>query len=142
MTTPYATWRELLRQLLGVAWDDPDELVLDRLRATVERDDPSLVPWLPLLADALGAEAPASHEVAELAPEFRAARLHEVVLRFLRRQLPVWALIEVADAHMMDQASAELVEALSRELPLLPWLVVVSRRDRMNASVAGETSSA
>ena len=30
----------------------------------------------------------------------------------------------------MDTASAELVEALARELPLLPWLVVVSRRDR------------
>ena len=68
--------------------------------------------------------------VEQLAPEFRAARLREVVLRFMRRQLPAWALIEVADAHLMDTASAELVEALARELPLLPWLVVVSRRDR------------
>jgi len=124
--TPYATWRELLRQLLGVAGD----AVLARLRETLERDDPSLLPWLPLLGDVLDVEAPASPSVDQLAPEFRAARLREVVLRFMRRQLPAWALIEIADAHLMDAASAELVAALAHELPLLPWLVVVSRRDR------------
>ena len=136
MTTPYATWRELLRQLLGVAWDAPEDVVLQRLRATLERDDPSLLPWLPLLADAFDVDAPASQAVDQLAPEFRAARLREVVLRFIRRQLPAWALIEVADAHLMDKASAELVEALARELPLLPWLVVVSRRDRKSGFTA------
>jgi class 3 adenylate cyclase/tetratricopeptide (TPR) repeat protein len=135
-TTPYATWRELLRQLLGVTWEDPEDVVLAALQATLERDDPSLLPWLPLLADAFDVEAPASHAVDQLAPEFRAARLREVVLRFLRRQLPAWALIEVADAHLMDSASAELMEALARELPLLPWLAVVSRRDRKGGFTA------
>jgi tetratricopeptide (TPR) repeat protein len=42
----------------------------------------------------------------------------------------------VADAHLMDTASAELVEALARELPLLPWLLVVSRRDRKGGFTA------
>ncbi len=136
MTTPYATWRELLRQVLGVTWDDSEQVVLERLHATVERDDPSLLRWLPLLADALDVEAPSSEAVDQLAPEFRAARLREVVLRFMRRQLPAWALIELADAHMMDRASAELVAALARELPLLPWVVVVSRRDRTTGFTA------
>ena len=136
MTTPYATWRELLRQLLGVAWEDPEDVVLARLQATIERDDPSLVPWLPLLADAFDVEAPPSQAVDQLAPEFRGARLREVVLRFMRHQLPAWGLIEIADAHLMDTASAELVEALSRELPLLPWLAVVSRRDRKTGFTA------
>src|SRR5215207_2944815 len=136
MTTPYATWRELLRLLLGVAWDDPDDVVLARLEVTLERDDRSLLPWVPLLGDALDVEAPPSREVEELAPEFRAARLREVVLRFMRRQLPAWALIEVADAHLMDAASAELLEALARELPLLPWMVVISRRDRAGGFTA------
>ena len=135
-STPYATWRELLRQLLGVAWDDPDDVVLARLEATLERDDRSLLPWLPLLADAFDVEAPSSPEVDQLATEFRAARLHEVVLRFMRRQLPAWALIELADAHLMDTASAELLDALARELPLLPWLAVVSRRDRASGFTA------
>ncbi|HKH16336.1 MAG TPA: adenylate/guanylate cyclase domain-containing protein [Solirubrobacteraceae bacterium] len=136
MTTPYATWRQLLRDLLGVAGDDTEEVVLARLRATLERDDQSLLPWLPLLADAFDAEAPASPAVDQLSPDFRAARLREVVLRFMRRQLPGWALVEVADAHLMDAASAELVEALARELPLLPWVVVVSRRDRKRGFTA------
>ena len=129
MTTPYATWRELLRQLIGVAWDEADDVVLARLRETLERGDPSLLPWLSLLADAFDVEAPAGKAVEQLSPEFRAARLREVVLRFIRHELPAWALIEVADAHLMDTASAELVEALARELPLLPWVMVVSRRD-------------
>src|SRR5215207_2423821 len=136
MTTPYATWRQLLRDLLGVAGDDTEEVVLARLRATLERDDQSLLPWLPLLADAFDVEAPASPAVDQLSPDFRAARLREVVLRFMRRQLPGWALIEVADTHLMDAASAELVEALARELPLLPWVVVVSRRDRKRGFTA------
>jgi class 3 adenylate cyclase/tetratricopeptide (TPR) repeat protein len=136
MTTPYATWRELLRQLLGVAWDEADDVVLARLRATLERDDPSLLPWLSLLADAIDVEAPPSQAVEQLAPEFRAARLREVVLRFMRRQLPAWGLIELADVHLMDTASAELVEALARELPLLPWVAVVSRRDRKGGFTA------
>jgi class 3 adenylate cyclase/tetratricopeptide (TPR) repeat protein len=128
--TPYRTWRDLLRQVLGAASDDPDDLVHERLRATLERDDPSLLAWLPLLAIALDIEVPGTAAVEQLAPDFRTARLHEVVLRFLRRQLPGWALIELAEVHLMDAASAALVQALAGELPLLPWLVVVSRRDR------------
>jgi class 3 adenylate cyclase/tetratricopeptide (TPR) repeat protein len=136
MTTPYRAWRELLRQLLGVTWEDPDEVVVERLRATLERDDPSLIEWLPLLAIVFDVNVESTRAVDQLAPEFRTARLHEVVLRFVRRQLPAWALIEIAEAHLIDTASAELVQALTRELPLLPWLVVVSRRDRDTGFVA------
>ena len=127
--TSYSTASELLRKLLELGFEDPDELVAARLQRTLVADDPVLLPWLPLLAIAAGAAAPSTPEFEQLAPDFRAAKLHEVVLRFLRRQLPGWALIEVEDAHFMDEASAQLILALSRELPLLPWLVVVTRRD-------------
>jgi class 3 adenylate cyclase/tetratricopeptide (TPR) repeat protein len=127
-STPYRTIRDLLRQVLGVASED-DDIVERRLRATLERDDPALLEWLPLLAIALDLEVSMTPSVEHLAPEFRAARLHEVALRFMRRQLPVWALIEVSEAHLMDHASAELLRELARELPLLPWLMVVARRD-------------
>jgi class 3 adenylate cyclase/tetratricopeptide (TPR) repeat protein len=129
-TTPYATWSELLRKLLGLGLEEADHVVAAALRTAVEADDPTLEPWLPLLAVAAGAEAPTTPEVEQLAPDFRSAKLHEVVLRFLRRQLPGWALIEIEDAHLMDEASTQLILALARELPLLPWLVVVTRRDR------------
>jgi class 3 adenylate cyclase/tetratricopeptide (TPR) repeat protein len=128
--TPYSTWSELLRKLIGLGLDDADHEVAARLLAVIAADDPVLAPWLPLLAVAAGAEADSTPEVEQLAPDFRAAKLHEVVLRFLRRQLPGWALIEIEDAHLMDEASTQLILALARDLPLLPWLVVVTRRDR------------
>ena len=62
----YAGWRDLLRQLLGIARDDPDALVVDRLRAELEPSQPDLLPWLPLLAIAAGAEAAPTREVEEL----------------------------------------------------------------------------
>ena len=127
--TPYRAWRGLLRELAGVGWEDPDEAVLERLRRTLTAEDPALLPWLPLLAIAFDMDAPATAEVEQLAPAFRAPKLREVILRFVRGRLPGWALIEFEDAHLMDEASAELMHTLEQELPLLPWLVVVTRRD-------------
>ena len=134
--TPYRAWRGLLRELAGVAWEDPDEVALERLRRTLTEEDPALLPWLPLLAIAFDVDAPATAEVEQLAPAFRAPKLREVILRFVRGRLPGWALIEFEDAHLMDEASAELLHALEQELPLLPWLVVVTRRDTESGFVA------
>ena len=91
---------------------------------------------MPLLAIPLGADLPPTAEVAELAPGFRRARLHEVVLRFLRARLPQPALIEIEDAHQMDAASADLLHAVTAELDELPWLVVTARRDVRGGFVA------
>ena len=38
--TPYSAWRGLLRQLLGVASDAPEQVVADRLRAEIEANTP------------------------------------------------------------------------------------------------------
>ena len=38
--TPYFPWRELLRQLLGVDWDDSEAQVRERLEAEVRRTEP------------------------------------------------------------------------------------------------------
>jgi class 3 adenylate cyclase/tetratricopeptide (TPR) repeat protein len=128
-STPYAAWRELLRPLVGAGWDDGDEVVVERLRACVEGCDPALLPWLPLLAIAIDADAPPTPETEALADEFRRARLHEAVVWFLRRVLSGPTLIELGDAHLMDHASADLLAAVARELAEAPWLVVLTRRD-------------
>ena len=104
--TPYSAWRDLLRQLLEVGWDDPEERVLARLGAEIERTAPELLAWLPLLAIVLDVEVPSTTEVDQLAAESRAAKLHEVVLRFLRPALVVPTIVEVEQAHLMDAASA------------------------------------
>src|SRR5947208_14750168 len=85
---PYVAWRDPLRQLLGLTWEDSDQAVVDRLRSHLESSQPDLLPWLPLLAIAMGADAAVTREVDELVPEARAAKLHEAVLCLLAPALP------------------------------------------------------
>ena len=127
--TPYVAWRDPLRQLLGVGSEDQEELVLTRLRTELERGQPDLLPWLPLLAIALGVAAPSSTEVDELAADARVAKLHEVVLRFLGGELVVPTIFQFEHAHHMDAASAALLDALAQGLGSSAWVVLITRRD-------------
>src|SRR5262249_6877769 len=126
---PYVAWRDPLRQLLGLTWEDADKAVVDRLRSYVDASQPDLAPWLPLLAIATGAEAPATREVQELVPEARAKRLQESVLALLAPALATPTLVQIEHAHLMDEASAALLRALSKALPSSSWLVIATRRD-------------
>jgi tetratricopeptide (TPR) repeat protein len=134
--TPYASWRDPLRQLLGLSWNDSDDVVLARLRHELDTHHPDLRPWLPLLAIALDAEAPSTPEVDQLAPDFRAAKLHEVVLLFLAPAFAIPTLVQVEHAHQLDAASASLLEALAGELERSSWLVLVTRREAEQGFVA------
>jgi class 3 adenylate cyclase/tetratricopeptide (TPR) repeat protein len=127
--TPYSTWRDLLRQLLDLGWDDPDGTVLARVKDEIERTQPDMSSWLPLLAIVLDVEVPPTTEVDQLAPESRAAKLHEVVLRFLGPRLVVPTIVEVEHAHLMDAASAALFQTLAAELGSSAWVVLLTRRD-------------
>ncbi len=129
VTTPYIVWRELLRTAIDVRWEDPDAVVLERLRARVAAVAPELAPWIPLLALVLDLDPPLTPEVQALAPEFRRARLHEVVIAFLRALLPGPAVLRIDDGQHLDEASADLLTALARELHAVPWLVLVARRE-------------
>jgi class 3 adenylate cyclase/tetratricopeptide (TPR) repeat protein len=128
-STPYALWRELLREMLDLSWEDGDEVVVERLRSSVESTDPELLPWLPLLGDAIDAEVPSTPEVDEIAPEFRRPKLHEILGRFLAGLLVSPILIQVEDAHLMDPASSEALASLTISLDERPWLIAVARRD-------------
>ncbi|MDQ6606563.1 MAG: AAA family ATPase [Actinomycetota bacterium] len=126
---PYVAWRDPLRQLLGLTWEDADEVVLEHLRLTLQREQPELLPWLPLLAIAVSARSPSTAEVDQLSTEFRAAKLHEVVIRFLEPALATPTLVEIEHAHLMDEASSALLRALAGKLRDTSWLVLVTRRD-------------
>ena len=121
---PYIHSREMLRQLLALRWDDPDEVVLAWLRDTVTAE---LEPWLPLLAIALGVEAPSTREVEELAADAREAKLHDVLTRFLADAFAVPTLLQVEHTELMDEASAALLEALAEHLPRSSWLIIATR---------------
>ena len=49
-STPYAVWRELLRESMGFGRDDADTDIAERLRGEVAASAPDLMPWLPLIA--------------------------------------------------------------------------------------------
>ena len=112
--------------------------MLARLRDEVDRTAPDLLAWLPLIAIVLDVDVSSTTEVDQLAAESRAAKLHEVVLRFLGPALVVPTIVEFEQAHLMDAASAALLGALERELGTSAWLVIVTRREETKGLTLSE----
>ena len=127
-SSPYLSWRDLLRQLMDIGWEDADDVVVERLYMEVSSRDPDLLPWLPLIAVVFDADLPASLEIELLPEENRRAKLHEVLERFLELVLDGPALIEIEDAHHIDEASADLLRHLVRRADEHPWLFVIASR--------------
>jgi tetratricopeptide (TPR) repeat protein len=128
-STPYVAWRDILRELSGLAWEDSTEVVIERLGALVRQRAPDLVPWLPLIAVTADAEMPPTPQVADLAPEFVRPKLHEMVEAFLRATNRAPTLFVLEDAHSMDRASADLLSAIAAaETGPRHWLFIVCRR--------------
>jgi class 3 adenylate cyclase/predicted ATPase len=128
-TVPYVVWRDILRQLLGLHWDDPDDVVTAAILTRVEASGGELLPWLPLLAIAFDVRVPMTQEVSELAVDYREAKLHEVMLEFLKPLLAAPTLVQIEHAHFMDEASAALLAAVARQIESSGWVITVTRRD-------------
>ncbi|HWH93871.1 MAG TPA: adenylate/guanylate cyclase domain-containing protein [Baekduia sp.] len=135
-STPYSAWRELLRQLLGIGWEEPADTVVAQLRMAVGADAPELMPWLPLLAIPLDVDVPATTEVRQLSPDFRTSRLQAVVLAFLEARLDQGTLVEIEDVHHIDAESGALLDALVARLDALPLLIAITRRETDGGYVA------
>ena len=126
--TPYEPWQSLLPAVAGLpAEAGPDAAYAAVLRRCAD-SAPDLLPWAPLIADVLGAAAEPTEQVAALAPEYRAGRLHEVVLRFLAAELARPTVLTVENAHHLDEASRALLDALAPRLEEAPWLVLTAGR--------------
>ena len=127
-SAPYAVWSELLREYMKFGREDPEIVIVERLREEVVKSAPDLAPWLPLIAVAFGLEVAATPEVEMLAQANRRAKVHESVARFLAAMMPEPQLIEIENAHHMDEASAELLSYLTGEIGVRPWLFAVARQ--------------
>ena len=127
-SAPYAMWSELLREYMKFGREDPEMLIAQRLGEEVLKSAPDLAPWLPLIAVAFGLEISATPEVEMLAQGNRRAKVHESVARFLAVMMPEPQLIEIENAHYMDEASAELLSYLTGEIGARPWLFAVARQ--------------
>jgi class 3 adenylate cyclase/tetratricopeptide (TPR) repeat protein len=127
-STPYAIWRELLRELMGFGRDDPDAAVERRLREMIAKHAPQLQPWLPLVGIACGLEIPSTAEIELLAEKNRRTRLHESVGTFLGALIAGPALFVLENAHQMDAASAEMLAHFAGAAGSHPWVFGVARR--------------
>ena len=138
-STPYAVWHELLRGVLEVGRDDENAVVEAKLRDEVAARAPDLEPWLALIGAALDLEIAPSPEVEMLAAENRRAKLNETVGAFLAAALPGPAVIEIDEAHHMDEASVDLLGHLVGQLSERKWLVGVARRPGTTGYAAPES---
>jgi len=128
--TPYAAFRDLLRELLGFTDRTPEATAAKVLATRVGGVAPHLTEWLPLLGDVLDIELPETPATADLDDEFRKTRLESTVIGMVRALLPGPTLFTIDDAQHMDPASSDLLSLLAAEAAGMPWLVVVSRRDQ------------
>jgi class 3 adenylate cyclase/tetratricopeptide (TPR) repeat protein len=127
-STPYAAWRGLMRELLAIGREAPEASVVERLRHEVASRAPDLMPWLPLVAIAFDVDVAPTPEVEMLVEKNRRPKLHETIERFLEVVMAAPVLIEINNAHHMDEASAELLSYLCARLEGHPWLLSVARR--------------
>ena len=130
---PYWPFRDLLREWLGAAMDDPELRVRVRLRRAVadlfgERES-EIYPYLCSLL-ALTPEQDAADRVADLSPEALQYRTFEVVeelLAKLAEHHPLVVLLD--DLHWADATSVQLVERLISIGERAAVLLVVAQRD-------------
>ena len=101
---------------MDIGRDDPEDAVVERLcDREVATRAPDLAPWLPLIAIAFGVEIAPTPEVEMLAEnEPPRASCTRSVDRFLKVMVPDPLLIEIENAHHMDEASAELLSLPGR----------------------------
>ena len=124
--TPYFVTGTLLRDVLGVAGDAPDDVVVRRLTHAAPR---RLTPWLPLLLSAFGIDAPDNETTAELRDEFRGARTAALVADLLDALSPGPTLLAIEDVQSADKVSVEVLARIAADAGRRPWLLLtVGRR--------------
>jgi class 3 adenylate cyclase/tetratricopeptide (TPR) repeat protein len=133
--TPYYPFRTLLRRLLGLTTHTDPVSIANRLTDRVRDSAPHLRPWLPLLGVILDIELPPTQETNELDEQFRAPKVAEAAIEFLRFALPTPTLLVFDNVHLVDDASADLLRRLAEQVKQQPWLVLVTRADRSSGYV-------
>ncbi len=130
---PYWAFRDPMRRLLGIERRSQDLMVSDLSRA-LHRIDPALVRLAPLIGDAAHIHAPENDETAAIEPRFRPGRVAQALIELLEHRFPSGVAVVGEDAHWLDDASIDLLDAMRDETARRPWLVVTTSRERIAAS--------
>ncbi len=128
----YWPFRDLLREWLGVALDDPELRTRLALRRSVERvtgnEAGDLLPYLGLLLG-LAPDPESRYRLSELSPEALQYRTFEVMYDLFERLAstgPVVVVLE--DVHWADPTSLQLTEQLLRVTEDAAVLLVITQR--------------
>ncbi|MEP7055492.1 MAG: tetratricopeptide repeat protein, partial [Actinomycetota bacterium] len=140
-TTPYAPFRRLLRRLTGIAEDADAEAAGRMLLDVVHRAAPSLLPWTPLLAAVLDASVAPTAEADALEATFRKTRQEEQAVRLLETLVPGPLVLLIEDAHLMDEASVDLLSQIAVRSTERSWLVVTTTRTSVDGGPVSELVS-
>ena len=110
---PYVVWRELLREMLAFGRDSPEAEIIER-HPRGRGDQGARSRAMAAAARRRVRRRDRRHpEVLQLAEKNRRTKLQETVARFLEVEFPDKLLVEIDDAHHMDEASAELLAHLT-----------------------------
>ncbi len=129
---PYWPFRDLLRDWLGLALDEPELRARLTLRRVLDRvagpDAADLFPYVALLLG-LTAQPESRERLAELSPEALQYRTFEVVRDLLERLAATGpVVVALEDVHWADPTSLQLAEQLFAVTEDAAVLLVVSQR--------------
>ena len=127
MTSPYRMLRDPVRQALGIERGDPEEMSA-RALASFARMLPDLLPLAPLIEDVVNVPFPATPEASAIEPQFRPARIADIVVRIIDASVRGPFVLLVEEGHWSDAASIAVLERVSAAAEGRPWAVVVARR--------------
>jgi class 3 adenylate cyclase/tetratricopeptide (TPR) repeat protein len=135
--TPYHPVRRFVRDRLGslLTGAGAGAAFLD----FVTESCPSVLPWLPLVGRVLDLDQEMTPEVSELEPAARKERLESALGELLAAIVAEPSVLVFNDAHLMDEATVDLLRRLTDDAPRRPWLLVTSYRPDERARIAERT---
>ncbi len=129
VATPYAAIVRLLRDALALPVDAPADAVVGALHEAVTRLVPEIEPWVPLIASVLGTRIAETPETAQLAPQYRAARVAAATATLLAAAASGATFLVIDDSEWIDEASREVVDVLRTLVAEASIVLVLVVRD-------------
>jgi class 3 adenylate cyclase/tetratricopeptide (TPR) repeat protein len=127
-STPYGASALMFRQLAGIDPAADPATAGHVLETVVAARSPELTDVVPLIADAARAAVADTESTKAISEEFRADRIHDAVIAFMRALRNGPLLLIAEDTHWFDDASRALLQAVVRAADTAPWLIVATRR--------------
>ena len=138
--TPYHAAGQLLRTALEIKEADAT-LLGEALTIAVNGAAPEQTPWIPLLADVVGASVDSTAEVDALAEQFRQQALHNAVTSVLAAVLTEPTALVIEDSHWADESSRLLFGAISEIVADRPWVMLALRSSDEGEPLAADVAT-